>query len=470
METGCDRKTFNSSTGQSGYPRPVFSAELLGSAEFRKAYNIRFAYVTGAMVKGIASKELIVRMGKAGLMGYFGTGGLKLPIVEQNIQFIQNQLSSGESYGMNLLCNAINPSLEMDMVNLFLKYGICNVEAAAFIQMTLALVKYRLKGLERNHKGELVIKHKVMGKISRPEVAHVFLSPAPICLVEQLLNRSEITEEQAILSQTVAMADDLCVEADSGGHTDRGIVAVLLPTIIRLRNDLSLKHNLLHRVRVGTAGGIGTPEAAAAAFVLGAEFVMTGSINQCTVEASISDEVKDMLAELNVQDTDYAPAGDMFEIGAKVQVMKKGVFFPTRANKLYELWRNYSRWEDIDETLRQQIETTYFGRSFEEVYSETKNYYLQSSPQEIERAEKNDKQKMALVFRWYFIHSMRLALKGDKQQRVNYQIHTGPALGAFNQWVKGSSLENWRNRHVDKIAEKLMYATADWLNKSIICS
>ena len=62
---------------------------------------------------------------------------------------------------------------------------------------------------------------------------------------------------------------------------------------------------------------------------------------------------------------------------------------------------------------------------------------------------------------------MRLAMKGSKEGRVNYQVHTGPALGAFNQWVKGSSLENWRNRHVDDIAIKLMHATADLLNERV---
>lgn len=60
---------------------------------------------------------------------------------------------------------------------------------------------------------------------------------------------------------------------------------------------------------------------------------MTGSINQCTVEAGTSDDVKDLLQQLNIQDTDYAPAGDMFEMGAKIQVMKKGVFSrPGRIN------------------------------------------------------------------------------------------------------------------------------------------
>ena len=71
---------------------------------------------------------------------------------------------------------------------------------------------------------------------------------------------------------------------------------------------------------------------------------------------------------------------------------------------------------------------------------------------------------MALVFRWYFGHSTRLALSGSEKSKVDYQIHCGPALGAFNQWVKGTELENWRNRHVDMIGVKLMEDTADLVN------
>ena len=74
---------------------------------------------------------------------------------------------------------------------------------------------------------------------------------------------------------------------------------------------------------------------------------------------------------------------------------------------------------------------------------------------------------MALVFRWYFIHSMRLAMHGSTEQKVDYQIHCGPALGAFNQWVKGTELESWQKRHVDVIAEKLMNGTAEYLDKQM---
>jgi trans-AT polyketide synthase, acyltransferase and oxidoreductase domains len=71
---------------------------------------------------------------------------------------------------------------------------------------------------------------------------------------------------------------------------------------------------------------------------------------------------------------------------------------------------------------------------------------------------------MALVFRWYFGRSMRLALKGAEDRKVDFQVHCGPALGAFNRWIKGSELEAWRNRHVDDIALKIMKGAADLLN------
>jgi len=112
----------------------------------------------------------------------------------------------------------------------------------------------------------------------------------------------------------------------------------------------------------------------------------------------------------------------------------------------------------------QHIQEKYFRRGFEEVYAETSNHYLTLMPGEIDRAERNPKHKMALVFRWYFIHTMNLALTGNLDQRVDFQVHCGPSLGAFNQWVKGTELEDWRRRHPDQIGAKLMQETADHLH------
>ncbi|SFJ70066.1 ACP S-malonyltransferase [Thermoflavimicrobium dichotomicum] len=436
------------------------TATSLGDEEFKKDYKLKYAYLTGGMYRGIASKEMVVRMGKAGMMGFFGTGGLDLQQVEEAIQYIQRELDDRHAYGMNLVHQPAFPEFEEQLVDLYLRYGVKNLEASAFMGITPALIKFRAQGVKRAPDGSVIGSNHIIAKLSRPEVAEAFLSPAPAHLVAKMVEERKITQEQADLLKEIPMADDICTEADSGGHTDGAVAYALLPAILKLRDEKMKKYGYRKKVRVGAAGGIGTPEAAAAAFIMGADFILTGSINQCTVEAGTSDAVKDLLQQMNVQDTVYAPAGDMFEMGAKVQVLKKGVFFPARANKLYDLYRLHNSLDEIDERTKKQIQEKYFKRSFEEVYKEIKKYY---PPHQIEKFEQNPKQKMAAIFKWYFSYSSRLALNGTPGHQVDYQIHCGPALGAFNQWVKGTPLEDWRNRHVDEIGEKLMIETAHLL-------
>jgi len=448
---------------QAGGVRHGITAESLGSCEFREHYKVRYAYVAGSMYKGIASKELVARMAKAGFLAFLGTGGLSPSRIEEDLRYLQTELNEGQTFGANLLSNLVFPTLEDETVDLFLKNGIRYVEASAYMQMTPSLVRFRLKNIYRGANGEVVVPNNILAKASRPEVAEAFMSPPPGHIVEKLLHAGAITIAEAELGKRIPMAGDICVESDSGGHTDQGVALVLMPAILHLRDRITSKYSYRDKIRIGAAGGIGTSEAAAASFILGADFILTGSINQCTVEAGTSDAVKDMLQDMNVQHTAYAPAGDMFELGAKVQVLRRGVLFPARANKLYDLYVHHNSIAEIDEGTRRQIQEKYFRRSFEEVWKETREFYLRSKPDEIEKAERNAKHQMSLMFRWYFIHTMRLALSGDPEQKVDYQVHTGPALGAFNQWVKGSHLENWRKRHVDELAEHIMNGTAEVL-------
>ena len=67
---------------------------------------------------------------------------------------------------------------------------------------------------------------------------------------------------------------------------------------------------------------------------------------------------------------------------------------------------------------------------------------------------------MSLIFRWYFHNATVSAISGDMDNKVNFQIHCGPALGAFNECVRGTELESWKNRHVDSIGIFLMEGTA----------
>ncbi len=462
-------------------------ATSLGSEVFQRRYGLKYAYMAGAMYRGVASADLVIKMGKAGLLSFFGSGGLSLNKIEANIVRIQGELNhagwnqaesnqaewnraernQGRPYGMNLLANYEYPAQEEAVVDLYLKYGVKNIEAAAFMQMTLALVRFRLQGLRTNARNEIVCDHHIVAKVSRPEVARAFMCPPPLAIVEKLLERHLITSQQAEWSQRIPVSHDICVEADSGGHTDGGIAAVMLPPLLRLRDEMQRAHGYMEPICMGLAGGIGGPEAAASAFLLGADFVATGSINQCTVEAGMSPDGKSMLQEMDIQDTEYAPAGDMFEIGAQVQVMKKSVFFPARANKLLSLYRHYESLDDIPQRTRNQLEGTFFKKTFDEIWHETANYFKSVNLEhEVAKAEANGKHKMALVFRWYFAYCTRIAMEGKGEDRVNYQIQTGPALGSFNQWVKGTELESWTKRHVDHIAIKIMDATAEHLTRS----
>lgn len=119
---------------------------------------------------------------------------------------------------------------------------------------------------------------------------------------------------------------------------------------------------------------------------------------------------------------------------------------------------------EIDQKTLTQLEEKYFKRSIEKIYEDIKLHYPSA---EIDKAERNPKHKMALIFRWYFRYSSQLAISGSEESKVDYQVHCGPALGAFNQWVKGSELESWRNRHVDDIGKILMTETAKLLNDRI---
>ena len=51
----------------------VVPADLLGSADFRHRHGVRLAYVAGSMYRGISSPDMVVRMGRAGLLAFLGS-------------------------------------------------------------------------------------------------------------------------------------------------------------------------------------------------------------------------------------------------------------------------------------------------------------------------------------------------------------------------------------------------------------
>ncbi|HYQ17202.1 MAG TPA: 2-nitropropane dioxygenase, partial [Polyangiaceae bacterium] len=98
----------------------VIRPESLGSEAFRAAHGVRSAYVAGSMVKAIASEELVIRMARAGMLSYFGSGGLPLSRVDEGIRRLVEALGPDAPFGVNLLCNTMRPEKEDETVQLFL--------------------------------------------------------------------------------------------------------------------------------------------------------------------------------------------------------------------------------------------------------------------------------------------------------------------------------------------------------------
>ena len=434
-------------------------AHQLGDPSFQTDYALKYNYKTGAMANGIASEELVIAMGKAGLIGSFGAAGLVPSRVEEAIKTIQAALSK-ESYAVNLIHSPNEPALEEGAVKHFLGLGVRVVEASAFLNLTLNIVHYRVAGLSQNADGKTIINNKVIAKISRKEVASHFMQPAPIKYLNQLLEAGKITALQAQLAAKVPMADDITVEADSGGHTDNRPLVALLPSIVRLRDEMMQKHQFDFPIRIGAAGGISTPESALSAFMMGAAYIVTGSVNQACVEAGTSEHVRKLLATVSQTDVMMAPASDMFEMGVELQVLKRGTLFGPRAKKLYELYMKHDSIDEIDEKVRLKIEKTVFKKTFDEVWQGCIDFFNERDPRQIQRAQDNPKRKMALIFRWYLGLSSNWANKGVKERLTDMQIWCGPSMGAFNDWAKGSYLEAYQNREAADIALHIMEGAA----------
>jgi len=289
------------------------------------------------------------------------------------------------------------------------------------------------------------------------------MRPPPEKIVASLVSDGLLTAEQAELAKSVPMAEDVTAEADSGGHTDRRPLVVLLPTLQRLRDRVMAEEGYSARgitIRVGAAGGVGDPASAYGALAMGADYLLTGSINQSSVEAGTSDLAKQMIAQAGMADVATGPAPDMFEMGAHVQVLSRGSMYAQRASRLHDLYKRYPSMDDIPTKDREKIEKTFFKRTFADVWEGTREYWAGRDPAEVERAEKDPRHKMALTFRWYLGMTSRWARMGDSDRKRDFQIWCGPSMGLFNDWVRGTWLEPLEARKVVDIANAIMHGAA----------
>jgi PfaD family protein len=439
---------------------PPLYPEWLGDRSFGEAHGVRFPYVAGEMANGIATTRMVIALARAELLGFFGAAGLGPDRVELAVKELDGELGGGSSWGVNLIHSPAEPALEAHVADLLLRHGVRRISASAFMDITPAVARCAATGLRVDRDGSTVRPVQVFAKVSRPETAASFMSPVPPPLLDDLVRQGHLTADEAWLAARVPVATDVTVEADSGGHTDNRPLAAVLPAVLALRDELTDRYGYQRPIRVGAAGGLGSPLAVAGAFALGAGYVMTGSVNQLAVESGVSDDARALLAQADLADVTMAPAADMFEMGVRVQVLRRGTLYAMRAGRLYDAYRDHASIADIPAPALAALEREVLHATIDEVWAETRAFWRQRDPAQLDRAEREPRHRMALIFRWYLGKSSRWAIDGDTTRRTDYQLWAGPAVGAFNRWTRGTFLAEPGERTVTQIALNLLEGAA----------
>ncbi|MES2764269.1 MAG: PfaD family polyunsaturated fatty acid/polyketide biosynthesis protein [Bacteroidota bacterium] len=440
---------------------PAIYPEWLGDRSFQQVHGVRYSYVGGALARGIGSSDLVIALAESGMLGFFGSAGLSLERLQKEINTLKDRLHpQGLSWGMNLIHTPNEPALEEAIVDLYLRNGVNKIETAAFKGLSPAIVHFAFKGLRQDTNGSMIRMNHVFAKISRSEVAMHFLTPVPYEILESLVSEGKLSVIEAALAKNLPIAEDITVESDSGGHTDGRPLGPLFSEILQLRNNLCEKFGYETWPRVGAAGGLGTPSAVASAYALGAAYVCIGSVHQSCIESGMSKAGKKMLGEAGLADVALTACADMFEQGVKVQVLKRGTLMPQRGNYLYNLYINYKSIEELPEKEKVKLEREIFKSPINRIWEDTEAFFREVEPSQIERAATDPRHKMALLFRWYIGKSSQWPMQEVKERQLDYQIWCGPAMGAFNQWVKGTFLESVENRRVQQVALNLLEGAA----------
>lgn len=441
---------------------PAVAPGALGSASFRARHGLRAACVAGPLGYGVSGPTLVSALGRADLLGFLGTTGLDLETIREAMATLTAS-APGSPAGVALPLYSDDRRLQEGVLAQARLLGLRTVLAWATAPPSAELVRFRAQGLARGPGGRVQSRHRLFVQVSNPDAAAAWMRPAPSALLDALVARGQLTPEEASLARRVPVAGDLIAAGHVGGRTERWPLLALLPCLLRERDRVAAAEGYAEAgawPHLGAAGELGDPASVHAAFGLGADFVVTGTVNECSVEAATSNRAKQMLAEAGVADSRAAPSADRFEVGGRVVVLARGTRFAQQAEHLYHLYRRYRSLDEIPETERRQAERVIFGRSLADLEAELLSDLRARRPVEADLAEEDPRHRMALVFRWYLDQSARWAIAGTPGRARDYQVWSGPAVGLFNDWVRGTWLQPLVARRVVTIATALLLGAA----------
>lgn len=409
---------------------------VLGDPRVTQAYRLRLPYLADALPYGISGPVMLRRLADAGLFGFLGTRGVPLAAVAADIRELTAPGLYGR-WGIELPAERLDPPRARALACLAADAGVRHAVTAGWSGVSAELVHWRFAHGSAGR--------RLLVRITGHQQAQAFLRPAPAGLIAELLRSGRLTPGEAAAAARLPVATDLCVQPEPGSTAMAG----LLPAVLRAAREAGAAGEA--EVLVG-AGGIATPEEAATAMLLGAGFLVTAAINQCTPQARTCEAVKDLLATVRQEDTVLAPSAELFLLGGQEHMVRKATLFPARAAHLYGLHLARVPLRQLPAATRQLIERDYLGEPIGHA---------------VGKENKENEPRMADVLARYFDTGTSAALEGRGEQRLNWHIPCDPELGAFNLAASRLGLVSWRTRDVEVIAERLTVAGAELLGQRL---
>ena len=427
---------------------------------------MRFPYVAGEMANGIATERDGDRDGAGRHARLLRRGGARLRAGRAAVDELDARSSATASpWGVNLIHSPDEPRSRTASPTCSLARGVQRISASAFMASRPPSCAARPRGCAVDAQGRIVRRHHLFAKISRPEVAAQFMSPAP---------RGHAA--RAGRSGQAHAGGGRAGRARAGrrGHHRRGRLrrAHRQPAAGRAAADRSSRcatssprsHGYQRPIRVGAAGGLGTP-AARRGGVRARRRLRAHRLGQPGRRRGrpLGRRPRRCSREAGIADVAMAPAADMFELGVKVQVLKRGTMFArARATALRALPRVRQRSRRSRPTLRAELETRdASAHRSTAIWDETEAFWARTRPgrgrARRARPEAPDGAGLPLVPR----HVEPLGDRRRRRRRADYQIWCGPAMGAFNALGRRArSSKPRRDRTVVQIALNLLEGAA----------
>jgi len=168
---------------------PPLYPEWLGDRDFGAVHGVRFPYVAGEMARGIATTRMVIAMARAEMLAFFGAAGLDVATIERAVHELSSTLGGNRGWGVNLIHSPAEPALEERTADLLLRSDVPIISASAYMDITPPLARCAVAGLRLDPAGRIVRPVRIFAKVSRPEVAEKFMSPAPAGLLASLMRR-----------------------------------------------------------------------------------------------------------------------------------------------------------------------------------------------------------------------------------------------------------------------------------------